>query len=384
MEKVTDKLYNWASDIEPDTIQQALRTSRLPFVDGHVSLMPDAHLGMGATVGSVIPTDGAIIPAAIGVDIGCGMIANRLNLTSNELPDDLDGFMRHVEESIPAGVGQGHKSISIKSQRFLLDNPEHSDLDAKLTKTVLEQFGTLGSGNHFFEICLDESDNVWFVLHSGSRGIGNKLAQGHIKKAKQMMKDLHIGLEDPDLAYFTQQQPEFFEYIIDMTFAQEYAMANRQAMMDNVLKAFIQYHKTFTIDESINCHHNFTQREVFNGKSVWITRKGAIKAASGDKGIIPGSMGTKTYIVEGKGSLDSYNSCSHGAGRRMSRSRAKKEFTEDDLRETMKGKVWNADRAKHLVDEIAGSYKDIDQVMDDQKDLVTVEHTLSQIFNYKG
>lgn len=383
MEKINDKLYNWASDIDTGTILQAEKTARLPFIAGHVALMPDAHVGMGATVGSVIPTIDAIIPAAVGVDIGCGMIANRIEMTADELPDNLEAFFPLVEQSIPAGVGQGHKMISAKAQRFLLDE-KHSKFDQKLEKTALMQFGSLGAGNHFFEICLDQDNNVWFVIHSGSRGIGNKLGQKHIKIAKQLTRENGVYLEDSDLAYFIQGQPEFDDYIQDMLWAQRYALENRELMMASVLQAFGKWHVPFIVEEKINCHHNFTNIEMHNGKATWITRKGAIKADVGDKGIIPGSMGTKSYIVSGKGNPDSYNSCSHGAGRRMSRSKAKLEFTEEDLFEAMGDRVWNRENAKHLIDEIPGSYKNIDQVMEDQQDLVEVNYVLHQILNYKG
>lgn len=381
--RITDKLINWASDIENDTLLQAAKTSRLPIVEGHVALMPDAHVGMGSTVGSVVPTRGAVIPSCVGVDIGCGMIAAETNLRAIDLPN-LDSFLSEVERVVPAGVGQGHQYASNRASTWLKNNKPASELDNKQATKAAVQFGTLGSGNHFAEVCLDERDNVWLVLHSGSRGIGNELAMGHIKRAKGLAKELELRLEDPDLSYFLEGTPEFMHYIKDMLWAQDYALQNREAMMAAFLSAFFEFVGRGRELKRINCHHNFTQRETHDGQELWITRKGAIKADIDDWGIIPGSMGTRSYIVQGKGSPLSWNSCSHGAGRRMSRSAAKKQFTTDDLTELMAGKVWLKDKAQSLVDEIPSSYKDIDAVMADQTDLVDVKHTLRQILNYKG
>ncbi|WP_440066102.1 RtcB family protein [Streptosporangium sp. OZ121] len=376
-------LVSWASEIDESTIMQAARAARLPFVSGHVALMPDAHIGIGATVGSVIPTEGAIIPAAVGVDIGCGMVATETTLTAADLPDTLDALMPLVERRIPAGVGKGHDDPSMDRALSDLGRP-HTGLTPQQEKKVSLQFGTLGSGNHFVEVCLDERDRVWTVLHSGSRGIGNLLATKHIVDAKKMMKRQAIGLEDPDLAYLVQNTPEFTAYIEDMLWSQAYAMASR-ARMDKVLSnALFRVAGKGQRLRTINCHHNFTQRETHDGKDLWITRKGAIKADTGDEGVIPGSMGTRSYIVRGLGNPMSYNSCSHGAGRRMSRTRAKRELTATSLTEAMRGRTWNADRAAALVDEHPQAYKPIDQVMADQKDLVAIQHTLRQVFNYKG
>jgi tRNA-splicing ligase RtcB len=346
---------------------------------------------MGATVGSVIGTQGAIVPAAIGVDIGCGMAAVEFELTASELPDNLDGFLSIVEKTIPAGVGEGHAEVTQAAYKWLGSHSGQfsTKLDQKLTDKLLSQFGSLGSGNHFFEVCLDERDHVWIVLHSGSRGLGNILASRHIKAAKALCDQKNIGLEDKDLAYFEENDDGFNLYISDMLACQDYAAGNRDLM----LKRAIQEFKGFIFRDSgrhakqvqlINCHHNFTQKEVHDGRELWITRKGAIKADEGDLGIIPGSMGTRTYIVEGLGNDLSYHSCSHGAGRVHSRSAAKKLFTKDDLAEAMRGKTWQADKAQSLVDEIPAAYKDIDQVMEDQKDLVVPLHTLRQVLNYKG
>ena len=386
-----DNVLVWASDLEEKTLQQAAAASRLPFIAGHLALMPDAHIGKGATVGSVIPTKGAIIPAAVGVDIGCGMIASKTVLRASDLPDSLDSLMPLIEQRIPAGVGKGHpqtRDYVFYNQKSLVGGPVNgTSLTSAQTNTAVTQFGTLGSGNHFVEVCLDENDDVWIVLHSGSRGIGNQLASWHINEAKGLMKQLFIKLEDPDLAYFVENTPQFQAYIADLLWAQNYALGNREAMMDEALEALssIVGRLGFNIEESrINCHHNYTAQENHNGQNVWLTRKGAIRARTGDLGIIPGSMGTRSYIVEGLGNPASYNSCSHGAGRRFSRGQAKRELDLDTFIASMEGKTWNSDRAASLLDESSLAYKNIDQVMEDQKDLVRIVHTLSQVFNYKG
>jgi RNA-splicing ligase RtcB len=381
---INDKLISWASDIDPGTIRQAEKTARLPIVDGHVALMPDAHIGIGATVGSVIPTRGAVIPSAVGVDIGCGMIAAELDVTESQLPDDLEPLLSRIEKAIPAGVGRGHDRVARNAEKWLDTNRPATELAGDRTKKVLKQFGTLGSGNHFFELCIDERGRVWVVLHSGSRGIGNQLAQAHIAKARKLAKDALLSLEDPDLAYFVQGTREFEAYIADMLWAQDYARANRDQMMDNAMGELFAVLGFGVETRRINCHHNFTQQETHGDRQMWITRKGAIKADRGDLGVIPGSMGTRSYIVSGKGNPDSWNSCSHGAGRRHSRTQAKKLFTTADLSAQMAGKVWLSKRADALVDEIPSAYKDIDQVMADQADLVEVHHTLRQVLNYKG
>ena len=381
---VNDKLISWASDIDPGTIRQAEKAARLPIVEGHVALMPDAHIGIGATVGSVIPTKGAVIPAAVGVDIGCGMVAAELNVIEDQLPDALEPLLGRIGRAIPAGVGQGHDVAARNADEWLAQHKPATELADKQAVKVTKQFGTLGSGNHFFELCIDERDRVWVVLHSGSRGIGNQLAQMHIAKARRLAKDLQLRLEDPDLAYFMEGTPEFQAYIGDMLWAQDYARANRDQMMDNAMREVFAFIGHGRETQRINCHHNFTQREVHNGAELWITRKGAIKADTGDLGVIPGSMGTRSYIVAGKGNEVSWMSCSHGAGRRHSRTKAKKLFTTTDLAQQMEGKVWLASRADALVDEIPSAYKDIDQVMADQADLVEVLHTLHQVLNYKG
>jgi tRNA-splicing ligase RtcB len=375
---------NWASDLDPNALDQAQRTAAMPFVTGHVALMPDAHVGMGATIGSVIPTEGAIIPSAVGVDIGCGMIAAELPFTSDVLGDDLTRLHGHIAQVVPAGVGRGHDRAQAAAAQLLAD-PRAQRLTAKQERTAGEQLGSLGSGNHFVEVCLDERDRVWVVLHSGSRGIGNQLAKQHIEGAKGLMRRYFITLDDPDLAYLVEGTPEFDAYIDHMLWAQDYALANREVMMDAVLTqvaAFVGYH--VEVSRRINCHHNFSEREHHQGRNLWITRKGAIRARTGDLGVIPGSMGTRSYIVEGNGSAASYTSCSHGAGRRLSRGQARRQLDLDGLRTQMAGRAWNEAQAEQLLDEDPRSYKDIDQVMADQHDLVTVRHTLSQVLNYKG
>jgi tRNA-splicing ligase RtcB len=381
---LNDKLVSWASDIDDQTIRQAEKAARLPIVEGHVALMPDAHVGIGATVGSVIPTRDAVIPSAVGVDIGCGMIAAELDVTEDQLPDSLEPLLSRIERAIPAGVGQGHDRVARNAEAWLAGHRPATELAAERATKAAKQFGTLGSGNHFFELCVDERSRVWVVLHSGSRGIGNQLAQAHIAKARRLAKDLELRLEDPDLAWFVEGTPEFAAYIGDMLWAQDYALANREQMMDNAMREVFGFLGTGRETRRINCHHNFTQREVHNGAELWITRKGAIKAGTGDLGVIPGSMGTRSYIVRGRGNEASWTSCSHGAGRRHSRTQAKKLFTADDLAAQMEGKVWLSRRAQALVDEIPSAYKDIDQVMADQSDLVEVLHTLRQVLNYKG
>jgi tRNA-splicing ligase RtcB len=381
---INDKLISWASDIDPGTIRQAEKTARLPIVAGHVALMPDAHVGIGATVGSVIPTSGAVIPSAVGVDIGCGMIAAELDVTEDQLPDTLEPLLSRVERAVPAGVGKGHDTVARNAERWLAGHQPATELAADRATKAAKQFGTLGSGNHFLELCVDERGRCWVVLHSGSRGIGNQLAQAQIAKARKLAADAMVDLEDKDLAWFVQGTAEFDAYIADMLWAQDYARANRDQMMDNAMREVFAFLGFGRETRRINCHHNFTEQETHGGRRLWITRKGAIKADVGDLGVIPGSMGTRSYIVAGKGNPASWTSCSHGAGRRHSRTQAKKLFNAGDLAQQMHGKVWLSDRADALIDEIPSAYKDIDQVMADQADLVEVLHTLRQVLNYKG
>jgi tRNA-splicing ligase RtcB (3'-phosphate/5'-hydroxy nucleic acid ligase) len=374
----------WGSDIDEATIAQAQKAAHLPVVEGHVALMPDAHIGIGATIGSVIPTRNAVIPSAVGVDIGCGMVAVRTDVRQDQLPDDLEKLLKRIEKAVPAGVGKGHLRATRASEAWLKEHPPAADLTEKQLKKTLAQFGTLGSGNHFLEVSVDESGLVWLVLHSGSRGIGNQMAQHHIDKAKSSMREALTSLGDPNLAYFVQGKPEFDAYIADMQWAQEYAMANRARMMDASTRVLFEHLGTGREVERINCHHNFAALEEHDGRKIWITRKGAIKADRGDLGIIPGSMGARTYIVRGKGNPLSYHSCAHGAGRRLSRTQARKQIVLEDFVEQMKGTVWLSDRAKSLIDEGPSAYKDITTVMKDQEDLVEIVHELRGLVNYKG
>jgi tRNA-splicing ligase RtcB len=373
------QVLSWATHLEDNTLEQAILSSDLPFIPGHVALMPDAHLGYGATVGSVIPTLGAIIPAAVGVDIGCGMAAVKTDLTASDLPDSLGPLHGKIREAVPAGVGQAHESLN----RTPLTLPQ-TELNDKQVDTANKQMGTLGAGNHFVEVCLDQDNEVWVVLHSGSRGIGNQLARYHIDIAKGIMEEYFITLGDPDLAYFVEGTPEFNHYWSDLQWAQDYAARNRATMLEGVMDALASQVRTFKILETINCHHNYTELENHQGKNMYVTRKGAIRARVGDMGIIPGSMGTNSYIVKGLGNPASYNSAPHGAGRAMSRGAARRRFTEKDMRRVMYGKVWNDRQADKLVDEHPESYKDIHEVIRDSASLAEVTHELTQVLNYKG
>jgi tRNA-splicing ligase RtcB (3'-phosphate/5'-hydroxy nucleic acid ligase) len=401
MDIITPRLHSWAPDLEGLALQQAHRTASLPIVVDHISLMPDAHLGLGATVGSVIPTEGAIIPSAVGVDVGCGMAAIRTDLRAEDLPDSLDGLMSHIAKAVPAGVGRGHdggrkfKASTSSSRnadravdRWLADHEPPETVKGDLLGKAKSQFGSLGSGNHFFEVCLDELDRVWLFLHSGSRGVGNVLAQRHINRARRIAKHLPEAVRDPDLAWFLEGSPDFQGYIADMIWSQAYAYANRETMLDAALDTFSKFVHRGREVERINCHHNYATRELHMVRGVerelWITRKGAIRAQVGDLGLIPGSMGTRSYVVRGLGNALSWNSCSHGAGRKMSRSDARKLHTAKDLRAQMEGRSWQSDQADKLIDEIPSSYKDIDTVMAAQTDLVEIVHSLRQILNYKG
>ena len=384
--KLSDNLYSWATEIDDVTVRQARMAARLPIIAGHVALMPDAHLGKGATVGSVIPTIGAVIPSAVGVDIGCGMIAVETDLAAADLPDSLNGLLSDLERAVPAGFGRRgeHGQAPERAYAFARSRRPRSELSDEQERKVVRQFGTLGSGNHFLEVCLDERDVVWVVLHSGSRGIGNQLATNHIKLARGLARNLSFKVEDLDLGWLSEGSEAFDTYIADMLWAQDYARANRDQMMDVSLRALFRRAGKGRERARVNCHHNFTEREIHDGRPVWLTRKGAIKADVGDLGVIPGSMGAATYIVEGLGNALSFNSCAHGAGRRMSRTAARKAFTGTDLVARMAGRTWQASDAEALVDEIPDAYKDIDQVMADQRDLVTVRHTLRQVINMKG
>lgn len=392
MKKINDKIITF---LEPETIEvqakeQLYNISEMPFVFKHLAVMPDCHLGKGATVGSVIATKGAIIPAAVGVDIGCGMIAVKTNKFANDLPDNLEETRNGIERRIPLSAGSYNQKISDTAKnRIIKLNSKAKDLYQDLTKTKWDmQLGTLGSGNHFIEMSLDEDDRVWIVLHSGSRGIGNQIAQKHIKIAQKLMEDFMIPLKDRDLAYLPEKRPEFQEYIYDMLWAQDFALLNREEMMDRVMTEMSYMffgengHQEELELERINCHHNFTQQENHFGQNVWLTRKGAIQMQQGQKGVIPGSMGTRSYIVSGLANKMSFSSAPHGAGRRFSRTEARKRFTMDDFDRELEGVT--VKRSKEFIDEIPSAYKDIDEVMENSKELVKIEHTLKQIVNVKG
>jgi RNA-splicing ligase RtcB len=384
MKRINEKLLSWASIIDAQTLAQAEALSQLDVIEGHVALMPDAHWGKGATVGSVIPTSRAILPAACGVDLGCGMIAVELDLGAHELPDNLRPVLDALVRAVPVGVGQRHQIISNVARSFFDAHPTATEFSSEAREKALSQFGTLGAGNHFIEVCVDERERVWVVLHSGSRGIGNTLAMSHIKLAGSLIETMPERIEDPDLAYFIEGTPEFSAYIADMLWAQDYAAANREAMMDAVLLGLGRVLTRVTETARINCHHNYAVREMHNGHDLWITRKGAIRAGQGDLGIIPGSMGTRSFIVSGLGNEQSWNSCSHGAGRVYGRNQAKRLFSAADIEREMAGKTWLSEYASELLDEIPSAYKDVDQVMADQADLVEVRHTLVQVVNVKG
>ncbi len=380
------RVRSWATDLEENTMQQALRSARCDAVSGPIALMPDAHFGLGATVGSVIPTESAIIPAAVGVDIGCGMIAVKTDVEAAHLPDNLGPTLREIGRAIPAGFNR-HQHPTKSADTWVGHNKLETEVEltTKQHRGVAQQLGTLGGGNHFVEVCLDEADQVWAVLHSGSRGIGNVLARNHIERAKELCRDLERALEDRDLAYFLDSDDGFQAYIRDMLWAQEYALENREQMMNSLLGVLGgQLGRPIRELARINCHHNYTARERYGDRDLWITRKGAIRAGFGELGVIPGSMGTNTYIVAGLGNPQSYQSAAHGAGRRFGRNEAKRRFSAAQLTEAMQGRTWQQSKADQLVDESPMAYKDIDVVMENQSDLVEIRHTLHAIVNYKG
>ncbi|UNK70270.1 RtcB family protein [Microbacterium sp. H1-D42] len=388
MERLSARLLSWASLIDEKTLDQAHTTARMPFIHPHLALMPDAHLGKGATVGSVIPTLGAIIPAAVGVDIGCGMIAVRTQFTAAQFENrDLAPLREAIERAIPLSAGHYNRKVVATAEprvAELAELAEKKGFDpASYAGNWQLQLGTLGSGNHFIEVSLDEQDRVWLFLHSGSRGVGNKIAQHHIGVAQKLAKQWWIELPDPDLAYLVEGTPEFTRYIRELRWAQHFALLNREEMMDRVVRQVSEFAGT-AVDEQerINCHHNFTESEKHFSKQVWVSRKGAIHADAGRPGLIPGSMGTASYVVEGLGNPLSLNSSPHGAGREYSRSAARRTFTHAQLREAMTGIEFRDTDA--FIDEIPQAYKPIDQVMADAADLVTIRHTLRQIVNVKG
>jgi tRNA-splicing ligase RtcB len=388
--RVPVKVYT--GEIEATARQQLVNVSRLPIVHHHVAAMPDVHLGIGATVGSVIPTLRAIIPAAVGVDIGCGMIASRLSLTGNDFDErKLKKVFDQISRDVPVGFGQ-HNEREVRSdaakqfQKGLKRIVEkHPGIQKRVGKrsSWTHQLGTLGGGNHFIEVCLDEANRAWVMLHSGSRGIGNAIGTYFIALAKGDAEKIQLQLPDRDLAYFPEGAAHFDDYVQAVGWAQDYASANRAEMMDLVIEAMRRHLPSFEVTgEAVNCHHNYVEREFHYGEHVWLTRKGAIRAGKGELGIIPGSMGARSYIVRGKGSAASFDSCAHGAGRRMSRNAAQKKFSLEDLAAQTAGVICRKD--KGVLDEIPGAYKDIDEVMANQSDLVDVVHTLKQVLCVKG
>ena len=388
MEQISKRLMNWASILEGQTREQAVMTSGMPFIHPHLALMPDAHLGKGATVGSVIPTLGAIIPAAVGVDIGCGMMAIQTGYTSDQVPGYRATHLHAaISNAVPLSAGKYNQEIYSDQTAARIAELEalggYEQAEA-IAPNWRMQLGSLGSGNHFIEVSVDEDDGVWLFLHSGSRGVGNKLAMKHITVAQKQCEKRWISLPDRDLAYLVEGDPEFWSYMEALRWAQRFAYLNREEMMHRVIDCFQDWlgGEILPGGDVINCHHNYTVREKHFGKDVWLSRKGAIDAGKGVRGLIPGSMGAASYVVTGKGNPLSLNSSPHGAGRNHSRSAAKKLFTRDDLDKRMDGIAWGESDA--FLDEHPDAYKDIDVVMEDAKDLVSVDHTLRQIVNVKG
>lgn len=382
---------SWTKNVpfEDEAKKQLLNLAKMPFIHKWLAVMPDVHSGSGSTIGSVIPTVKAIIPASVGVDIGCGMMACKTSLKASDLPENLRMIRDNIELRIPVGLNV-HDDVSKKVESvwekldsgFKKINETYSKID---NHKKITQLGTLGNGNHFVELCLDENENVWAMLHSGSRGIGHAIGRYFIEKAKKEMKLWHIQLPDSNLAYLPEGSQYFKDYVFAVNWAQEYAKINRVLMMDAVMDALRLDPKIpeFTIlDEAINCHHNYVELEHHYGRNVYVTRKGAVRARKGDLGIIPGSMGAKSFIVEGLGNEESFNSCSHGAGRVMSRTEAKEVISLDDHINATRGVECRKDI--DVIDESPKAYKNIDDVMKAQDDLVKIKHTLKQIVCIKG
>lgn len=395
------KLWNSHGEFEPQAMTQLYQTAALPVIFKHVAGMPDVHLGYGATVGSVIATDKAIIPSAVGVDIGCGMCAVRTTLTADDLPDNLGHVRAAIEQKVPHGRTGGGRHQFDKggwkntpnavakawrdqlSDRFDRITDKHKKIGQS---NSLNHLGTLGGGNHFIEVCLDEDNRVWVMLHSGSRGVGNSIGRYFIDKAMEEMEKYRIDayLPNKELAYLVEHTENFDDYVEAMMWAQDFASINRKLMLDRTLEALREVIKVpFQLDQKvINCHHNYAEREHHFGEDVWVTRKGAVRARRDDMGIIPGSMGAKSFIVRGLGNADSFCSCSHGAGRVMSRSEAKRQVSIEDHAKALEGIEARVDES--TLDETPSAYKDIDAVMSAQTDLVEVVHTLRQVVNIKG
>lgn len=391
------KLWTQGVPVEDDARKQLMNTAQMPFIFKHLAVMPDVHLGKGSTIGSVIPTVGAIIPAAVGVDIGCGMIAARTSLTASDLPDNLAGLRSAIERAVPHGrsVSRGGRdkgawedvpeladhAWSALAGRFKVITDKYPRLEKTNNRKHL---GTLGTGNHFIEVCLDEAQRVWFMLHSGSRGVGNAIGNLFIELAQADMRQHIANLPDRDLAYFEEGSEHFDDYVEAVSWAQDFAKQNRAMMMHAVIAAARQViTKSFEANlEAVNCHHNYVQKEQHFGQEVLVTRKGAVSAQKGQLGIIPGSMGARSFIVRGLGNEEAFCSCSHGAGRTMSRTKAKKLFTvEDQIRATAHVECR---KDEDVIDEIPMAYKDIDAVMHAQRELVEVVHTLRQVVCVKG
>lgn len=394
-------IFGWTKgvQVEDQALAQLQNVAKMPFIHHHVAVMPDVHWGMGATVGSVIPAMGAIIPAAVGVDIGCGMMAARTALTASDMPDNLLAIRTAIEAAVPHGRTDegGVNDRGAWGEARMVPEKAMTELETivakhpKLSKAAARaphHLGTLGTGNHFIELCLDESDRVWVMLHSGSRGIGNKIGTYFIEKAKEDMRRYYINLPDTDLAYIPDGSEIFGDYMEALHWAQRFAMMNRQAMMHAMLNAlaeqFPDHPNAFDIPDewAVNCHHNYVSREKHFGKEVWLTRKGAVSAREGQLGIIPGSMGAKSFIVRGKGNRDSFCSCSHGAGRKMSRTKAAQTISIEDHISATLGVECRKDAS--VLDESPAAYKDIDAVMAAQAELVDIVHTLKQIVCVKG
>ena len=382
----------FTNDIDSESIEQLKKMAQLQFIYSHIAVMPDVHVGKGATVGSVIPTKNAIIPAAVGVDIGCGMNAVRLNLKASQLPDNLAPLRHAIERKVPVGF-ELHKQIKAKAssiiplekrlQPIIQKHPGLVRMLRKFDATWQKQLGTLGGGNHFIELCLDENQDVWIMLHSGSRGLGNVIGTYFIELAKKEAQHRFGHVPDKDLSYFAEGSASFNDYVEAVEWAQNYAFENRREMMRLILEAIRPLLPPFQMTkEAINCHHNYVSRENHFGEDLLITRKGAIRAGQDELGIIPGSMGARSYIVKGKANPESFCSCSHGAGRKMSRNKAKLLFSQDDLIQQTQGIECRKDAG--VIDEIPSAYKDIDQVMANQSDLIEIVHTLKQILCIKG
>ncbi|MBX5460826.1 MAG: RtcB family protein [Steroidobacteraceae bacterium] len=396
-----DNVKSWTSGVEVDwdTVEQLRNIAELPILAGHVAVMPDVHLGKGATVGSVIPTRGAIIPAAVGVDIGCGMAAVRTEILAHQLPDSLRRLRSRIEERVPVGfnahdrplnpIHDGLRGVALANAGKMLAKRYEAlrimDVIGQHDhRRTYNQLGTLGGGNHFIELCLDESDSVWVMLHSGSRNIGKTIGETAIHMAREIAERQERRLRDRDLAWLDEGTAEFDMYVEALRWAQDYAAHNRALMMHEVLIALREElgREIATLENAVQCHHNYASIEEHFGRKVWVTRKGAVSARAGELGIIPGSMGARSFIVRGKGNADSYCSCSHGAGRRLSRGAARRAFTVADLKQQTAGVECRKDAG--VLDEIPGAYKDIDAVMAAQSDLVEVVHTLKQVMCIKG